>query len=96
LNSRANTELPFRLLNKRDVAAIFGCTVRTIDRMMAARLIPFLRIPTGAGGRTRTRFHSRDVDQWLEQHRRDSIDDQSVVFPVGYQPFSSSNNFIRR
>jgi predicted DNA-binding transcriptional regulator AlpA len=54
---------PFRLLTKREVAAIFCCTERTIDRMISARSIPFIQIPTGVGRRTRRRFDLRDIEQ---------------------------------
>jgi excisionase family DNA binding protein len=63
------TTTPFRLLTKREVAAILGCTERTIDRMISARSIPFIQIPTGIGRRTRRRIDLRDIEQWLDQYR---------------------------
>ena len=61
--------LPFRLLNKKELAAFLGCTTRTVDRMVATGKLPYLRVPYGALGKTKTRFDSRDIDAWVEQCR---------------------------
>lgn len=63
-----NTQtLPFRLLSKKEVAAILGYTVRTVDRLVEAEHIPFVRIPCGVAlsGRTRVKFNSVEIEKWI-------------------------------
>lgn len=62
-------KLDYRILDKKETAKLLGITTRTIDRMVADRKIPFLRIPTGIGNRQRTMFDTRDIDKWLESMR---------------------------
>ena len=66
--------IPFRLLNKKETASLLGCTTRTIDRMVGQRKIPFLRIPTGIGNKFRTRFDTREIEKWLENHHKEFVE----------------------
>lgn len=61
-----NLALP-RFLSKRDVAKLLGYTVRTIDRLIARRRIPFVRIPTGIGMGVRIKFDRLELDKWLAE-----------------------------
>lgn len=54
-----------RLLTKREAATLLGYTVRTLDRMIAKRCIPFLRLPTGVGLGTKIKFDPQELDKWL-------------------------------
>lgn len=63
--------ISFRLFNKQEMAKLLGCTERTIDRLIAARRIPYLRIPAGSSGKTRVRFDSRDIERWLARDRQE-------------------------
>ena len=58
-----------RLLDKSNVAGILGVTIRTIDRMIASRTIPFLRFPTANGMNSKVRFDSLEIDSWLKSLR---------------------------
>lgn len=57
--------LDYRLLSKREVARFLGLTTRTVDRLVAARKIPFTSLPTGAGNSRRIRFDSRELEAWI-------------------------------
>lgn len=74
--------IPFRLLDKKDMAQLLGCTVRTVDRMVAARTIPFLKVPTGTNGMTKTkvRFDSRDIEKWIDQMRQGPFDPEEQIW----------------
>lgn len=64
---QANVLIQPRLLSKNDVAKLLGYTVKTIDRLIAARRIPFVRIPTGYGPGTRVKFDKLELDKWLAE-----------------------------
>ena len=74
--------LPFKLLTKKELAKFLGCTERTVDRMVAARTVPFVLIPHGPNGRYKRRFDSRDIDLWLDQ-RRCNAEDNPPATPSG-------------
>lgn len=63
--------LRFRLLNRREMAALLGCSTRTLDRMIAAERIPYLRIPCFTGTGTRVRFDTREIEEWLKKWHYD-------------------------
>lgn len=61
----------YRLMSKREAAEILGFTIRTLDRLIINRKIPHIRLPSIIRGRQgRVRFDSRDIDRWLQEHRR--------------------------
>lgn len=64
----------FRLLSKKEIAALLGCTVRTVERMIVNRKIPFVKIPTATGRSLRVKFDSRMIDQWITAARRDPLE----------------------
>lgn len=57
--------IPFRLLSKNEVAKMLGYTPRTIDRLVTAGKIPYVRLPLFSGRGTKIRFDSRDIEKWL-------------------------------
>ena len=65
--------MSYRLLSKKDTAKQLGFTVRTLDRLIAGRKIPYVQIPTGVGDRMRTMFVYSDIDTWLDQRRKEAI-----------------------
>ncbi len=68
-----SSRVPFRLLTKKRVAEMLGCTVRTVDHKIAAGIIPYIKLPIG-GGRTKTRFHPHAIIQWMTQHHQDTME----------------------
>lgn len=58
----------YRLLSKKDVAEMLNCTERTVDRLIAAKQIPFTQIPSGPGGRLKRRFIFGVIVEWLERY----------------------------
>lgn len=54
-----------RLLGKRDVAARLGFTVRSIERLVAARKIPYVTLPTATGSSTRVKFDRQAIEAWI-------------------------------
>ena len=50
------------LLDKKDVATLLSISVKTVDRMVAERQIPVVRI-----GSKIIRFHPQQVDRWIEK-----------------------------
>ncbi len=58
----------YRLLTKKDVAEMMGCTERTVDRLVARNVIPFTQIPWGTGGKLKRRFIFGAIVKWMEQH----------------------------
>ena len=59
----------YNLLNKQDLAGMLGCTVRTVDRMLASNAIPavaVVRIPTGVKGNVKTRFLQGQIITWIK------------------------------
>ena len=75
------------LLNKKRVAEILGCTTRTVDRLIAARGIPFIRLPTGTKGGHKIKFDPHDIQAWLKEHRHSAENeparDEHVEAPEG-------------
>lgn len=57
----------FRLLNRKEMAALLGCSLRTLDRMVIEERIPYLRVPTFTGYQTRTRFDPGKIEKWIEK-----------------------------
>lgn len=57
----------YRLLSKKQVAELINCTERTVDRLVAAKQIPFTYIPAGARGKLKRRFVFGAVVAWMEQ-----------------------------
>ena len=58
----------YSLLNKKELAALLGCTTRTVDRMLAARQLPLsiiVKIPAGANGGLKTRFIYVRTVEWI-------------------------------
>ena len=68
-----NVTMSYHLLSKKDTAKQLGFTVRTLDRLVAGRKIPYVQIPTGVGDRMRTMFVSSDIDTWLDQRRKEAM-----------------------
>ncbi len=63
--------LPFRMLNKNELAKLLGCTVRTIDRMISTGRVPYIEFQTRQkSGRRIIKFDSRDIEKWIIEHRR--------------------------
>ena len=60
------TTIPYRLLSKREVAAMLGRTTRTIDRLVATKKIPYIEVPTGVGSGTRVGFLLQEILTWLK------------------------------
>ena len=56
-----------RLLTKKDVAELMSVTVRTIERLVENRKIPFTRIPCASGASKRIRFSEDAIGDWLEK-----------------------------
>lgn len=69
--------IPFRMFSKGELSKLLGCTVRTIDRMIAAGRIPYVELPSSKkkGGR-KIKFDSRDIEKWIQEHRRASRDEE--------------------
>ncbi len=61
----------YRLLTKKEVAEMMGCTERTVDRLVACNQIPFTKIPWGTGGKLKRRFIFGVIAEWLERHSPD-------------------------
>lgn len=57
--------LSYRLLSKQEVAKLLGYTTRTVDRLVAARKIPFTDIPAASGTGRKIKFDSRAIDAWI-------------------------------
>lgn len=55
-----------RLLTKRDIATLFGCTIRTVERMVQAGRLPVIHISTGGSG-WRLRFHAEAINALLAE-----------------------------
>lgn len=52
-------------LTREQVAELIGISARTVDRWVAERKIPFLRLPK-RGSRSPVRFHTSRIFQWLD------------------------------
>lgn len=59
------TTMEYRMLSKRELAEKLGYTTRTIDRLVAAKKIPFTRLPAASGKGEKIKFNSADIDMWL-------------------------------
>lgn len=55
----------YHLLSKQEVAKLLGYTTRTIDRLVAARKIPFTYLPSATGSGHNIRFISTEIDTWV-------------------------------
>lgn len=69
----------YQILSKQELAEWLGYTTRTIDRMVAARKIPFTSLPS-TGNRPRIRFVKHEIQAW--------IDDNKVEVMVEVTPFT--------
>ncbi len=58
----------YRLLSKGDIAKMLGYTTRTIDRLVAAKKIPFTTLPTGIGNGRKIKFIPREIDAWIRRN----------------------------
>lgn len=52
-------------LTKKEVAAMLGVSMTTMNRMIAANRIPFIRVKTFTGTSKRVRFDRRAINTWL-------------------------------
>lgn len=67
----------YRLLSKQEAASVLGLTVRTLDRLITNRRIPYLRLPSAIRGRQgRVRFDSRDIGNWIQERRQEETEDE--------------------
>lgn len=73
--------IPFRFFSKSELAKMLGCTVRTIDRLIAAGRIPHVRFPTGRGDGHKIRFDSRDIEKWIHEHRQGAKGEDDIDSP---------------
>lgn len=54
------------LMTAREVADALGVSVRTLERYVNERLIPFVRLPM-RGSRSGTRFLRSEITKWLRK-----------------------------
>jgi len=54
------------LMTAREVAHALGISVRTLERYVSERLIPFVRLPM-RGSRSGTRFLRSEITKWLRK-----------------------------
>lgn len=52
------------LLTKRDVAELLGISIRTVDKWVSRREIPFVRVGS------LVRFERSAIDSWITRHRQ--------------------------
>lgn len=50
-----------KLMEKKEVAEYLGVCPRTVDRLVSARKIPFIRLPLGRS----IRFHHDQIERWV-------------------------------
>lgn len=55
------------LLTKEQLAEELQVSVRTVERWIAERRVPFVRLPR-RGARRAVRFNARQITQWLERN----------------------------
>ncbi len=53
------------LLTRAQAAERLGLSTRTLDRLVAARLVRYVKL--GSGRRSPIRFHAADLDEYLER-----------------------------
>lgn len=66
-----------KLLNKKEVAAIFGVTVKAIDKWMAQKKIPYYPL-----SRKCVRFRASDLEPYIQQHK-EHADPGNALDPPG-------------
>jgi excisionase family DNA binding protein len=65
-----------KLLNKKEVAAIFGVTVKAIDKWMAQKKIPYYPL-----SRKCVRFRASDLEPYIQQHKEHADPDNTPDLP---------------
>ncbi len=59
-----------RLISRQNLAARWGCSCRTIDRLRVNGLIPWVDLVAGRGNKPLVRFHLRDVQEYEQRFRQ--------------------------
>lgn len=54
-------------ISKRELGRLLGISLSTIDRMIAANVIPFVRVKSFTGGRHRVHFKRQVIHAWIEK-----------------------------
>jgi hypothetical protein len=58
------------LISRQKLAARWGCSVRTVDRLRVNGLIPWLDLVAGRGNKPLVRFRLQDVLDYEERFRQ--------------------------
>ena len=77
-NQCANTN---GLLSKKQAAELLKVHPRTVDHWMAKKIIPYIKVPAGKGGRAGVvRFSLNDLEAFLNSHRVACVERRKMVW----------------
>lgn len=68
-----------KLLNKKQVAAVFGVSVKAIDKWMREKRIPFYPL-----SRKCVRFRESDLDAYVKKHKKSATPGKPLQLPREY------------
>jgi len=74
------TDIDNKIINKKQLAEYLGMSLSSIDKYVAEKKLPFIKI--GNRKSSLVRFRMQEINEWLHQHDRKQIrscEEQSVA-----------------